>query len=286
MANNATLGGFQTKILEEIKTVLDRSNSIDAINPLISAVDQKPQGQSLNDTAIGIDTNILLNLSNSSRAADVFDYLGSQHNPPLVLPGQAIQEFWNNQLSAVETIGDRLRKSFQKFSEDIQKYKGDFGEHLTPISEILDAFDEEHGHLYDQTTIRKTLGFLETLRDKSVIPFVPRTLFQEICEIRYTTKTPPGFKDQGDGDFYIWADFLYGLKLAQKSGDKFSRVVLVTDDRKPDWSRKGIAHPILVSEVQALLNTPFETWSYRTLIENVDSVINPKNTMPDQHADK
>lgn len=86
---------------------------------------------------------------------------------------------------------------------------------------------------------------------------------------RKRTKTPPGFKDDGDGDFFIWVDLLTGLQLARASSRQFSRAVLVSGDRKLDWSRNGIAHPILVAEVRALLNVPFEIWPTQKLADAV-----------------
>ena len=73
--------------------------------------------------------------------------------------------------------------------------------------------------------------------------------------------TPPGFRDNGDGDFFIWVDLLTGLLEAQALGKEYRRVALVSLDKKVDWSRAGIAHPILVAEVRTLLNVPFEIWT-------------------------
>jgi len=159
---------------------------------------------------------------------------------------------------------------FEDFSDELDKFGEDFGDFAPVIKEKLNVFSAEHGHIFDKATIHKTLKLLEVLKEKSSVPFVPRSAFKEIVEIRFSTKTPPGFKDDGDGDFFIWADFLYGLKAAQSEGTNFTRAVLVTDDKKPDWSRKGRAHPILVSEAQAYLGVPFELWSQDKLIAEVE----------------
>jgi hypothetical protein len=45
--------------------------------------------------------------------------------------------------------------------------------------------------------------------------------------------------------------------------------VLVTDDRKIDWSRSGMAHPILVDEVKALVGVPFEIWNLEKLADEI-----------------
>ena len=91
--------------------------------------------------------------------------------------------------------------------------------------------------------------------------------------LRKRTRTPPGFKDDGDGDFFIWADFLTGLQLAQAKGSKFVRAILVTRDQKVDWSRAGIAHPILVAEMKALLGISFEIWSDERLNSEIEKAL-------------
>lgn len=103
------------------------------------------------------------------------------------------------------------------------------------------------------------------------MPYAPRLRYKEIAAIRKRTKTPPGFRDEGDGDFFIWVDLLHGLQQAQLNKHSFSRVVLVSLDKKIDWSREGIAHPILVAEARALLNVPFEMWTLNDLAREVSA---------------
>jgi hypothetical protein len=273
MAISSDISQNSESEITKLKRVLDRQIGIDALTTLINAIGDQTDEVGFSETAVGIDTNILLKLSSSTMAEDVFDYLGSEHAPPLILPGQAIQEFWNNQLNAVQTRADKLAKSFQKFSEELDKFGTDFGDFASSIRVILDQFSSEYGHVYDEATVRKTLKLLAVLKEKSSVPFVPRSDFKAIADMRSSTKTPPGFRDDGDGDFFIWADFLYGLKLQQISGATFDRAVLVTEDKKPDWSRKGLAHPILVSEAQAYLGVPFELWSQERLIREVTAQI-------------
>jgi hypothetical protein len=87
--------------------------------------------------------------------------------------------------------------------------------------------------------------------------------------LRKKTKTPPGFRDDDDGDFFIWVDFLTGLLNARAAGESYGRVALVSLERKVDWSRAGMAHPILVAEVRALLNVPFEIWTIDRLAAEI-----------------
>jgi hypothetical protein len=134
----------------------------------------------------------------------------------------------------------------------------------------LDKLREDIELVYDQETVRQTMGFLETLKKKAEVSYVPRELFVAIAENRKRCKTPPGFKDPGDGDFFIWADFLAGLVEARQSGAAFSKSVLVTLEKKPDWSRDSVAHPILSAEAVAAAEAPFELWSLDRLAREVD----------------
>ena len=90
---------------------------------------------------------------------------------------------------------------------------------------------------------------------------------------RKTTRTPPGFKDEGDGDFFVWADFLLGLLSAANVPDAaiVQHVIFVTEDKKADWSLDGTAHPILTAEVKALTNASFEIWSLDKLATTIST---------------
>jgi hypothetical protein len=112
----------------------------------------------------------------------------------------------------------------------------------------------------------------KALKKKAAVSYAPRALFHEIGTYRKTTKTPPGFRDDGDGDYFIWVDLLTGLLDAQVRGEKYGRVVFVSLDKKVDWSRAGVAHPILVAEVRALLNVPFEIWTIDKLATEIAAV--------------
>ncbi|NQD81454.1 hypothetical protein HP436_14860, partial [Pseudomonas sp. CrR14] len=96
------------------------------------------------------------------------------------------------------------------------------------------------------------------LEQKAIVPYVPRLRFHEMAVARKRTKTPPGFKDDGDGDFYVWLDLLYGLMIEKKHGAEFNHVIFVTNDVKPDWSRNGIPHPILAAEMETAVGATLE----------------------------
>jgi len=254
---------------EQLIGVLDRRTSLESLDALVFALRPTPATTSLGRTAIGFDANIILRLSGHAKSVDIIDYLNATHSAPLILPGQAIQEFWNNQLQAVETMVSGLRKRFDTLKVDFGKVDKNFGDYATQIDELLDKFSTEHGHVYEEGTVRKTLALFEMLQKKALVPYAPRLRFREIAAQRKRTRTPPGFKDEGDGDFFIWVDFLMGLQHAKTKELAFERAVFVSLDQKIDWSRAGIAHPILVAEVKALVGVPFEIWTIEKLASEI-----------------
>lgn len=253
-------------------SVLDRQVACDSLAALISAIKTEPINIDLAATAIGLDANVFLKLTSHPKSLDIVDYLSSRHSSPLILPGQAIQEFWNNQLHAVDTVAATLKKNFDALKRTLASVDKNFGDYSTEIDALLEQFSAEHGHIYDSGTIRKTLALLETLASRATVPYASRTKYQDIAHSRKSTKTPPGFKDEGDGDFFIWVDLLLGLQSAQTEKKAFARVVLVTEDKKIDWSRAGVAHPILVAEVKALFDVPFEVWTIDQLASEIAKV--------------
>ena len=82
-----------------------------------------------------------------------------------------------------------------------------------------------------------------------------------IAEQRKRVKTPPGFKDSGDGDFFIWADILFGLLQLKNTIELPNRLILITNYGKIDWCREGKAHPILFAEAKYLIDIDFEIWT-------------------------
>jgi hypothetical protein len=245
--------------------VLDRQIECEALNSLVSALQPTPSSLPLSETAIGLDANAFLRIPSHPKAEDMIDFLNGAHSAPLIIPGQAIQEFWNNQLQAVDTVASSLQKKFDAFRMELGKLDPQFGDYVSQIQGSLDQFTTEYGHVFDEGLRRKTAAFLKLLETRALVPYAPRLRFQELAAQRKRTRTPPGFKDDGDGDFFIWVDLLTGLQLARSRGQHFTRAVLVSGDRKIDWSRNGITHPVLVAEIRALLDVPFEIWPIQKL---------------------
>lgn len=250
--------GLLTKLFD----VLDRNEPVDPLDSLISAMTPGPKTKAkISASAIGLDANVFLRLGGHARVADIVDYLNTEHPAPIILPGQIVQEFWNNQLAAVATVATSAKSKFEQFKTEAEKLDPNAGGISTRINSILEEYKLEYGHLYEESTVRSTLSLLEVLQSKAITSFAPRMRFQQMAAQRKLTKTPPGFRDNGDGDFYVWIDFLYGLQKAQRDGLTFTNVILITNDQKPDWSRAGVPHPILSAEVKSLLGVTFELWT-------------------------
>lgn len=261
-----------TAPFETLIGILDRRTALPSLEALKAAT-LAPGGRDAFKSAlvaIGFDTNAALRLTDRKRELAV-DYLVGRHPGPIIVPGQVIQEFWKNSLSEIKTVGASVLGKYQSIADQVRKLSIDVAPFDARFQELVDEFAQQFGLTYEPETERRIAAVLEALERRAIVPYVPRTMFQPLATIRDQTKTPPGFKDLGHGDFFVWADFLYGLLLAQDAGRTFESVVLVTDDQKIDWSRGPQAHPLLVAEVQALLNKPFQTWTLARLDEYVAS---------------
>ncbi|MFC4963136.1 PIN-like domain-containing protein [Alcaligenes sp. GCM10023179] len=257
----------ETKLLALLENILDRKIKIDSLGALATAINHKsaPESINLNKTAIGIDANVFLRLSKHKNIEDIIDYFNTSHTAPLILPGQSIQEFWNNQLYVVDTVSASLKKKFDTLKSETEKISEDFNSFYREFEKTFDSFENDYGYIYEEKTIRSTLSLLEMLRGRANVTYIPRERFHRIAENRKRTRTPPGFKDDGHGDFYIWAEFLFGLLKEKELNKEFNHIVFLTNDQKIDWSRNGIAHPILTAEIQATFNISLEIWNLEKL---------------------
>jgi hypothetical protein len=238
--------------ISALESALDPSSIIDA-----AAEDQDAPER----TVIAFDTNVFLRLSNHQRSADVIDYLRTSFPGKLLLPGQVIQEFWNNQLNAVETVASSVRKHSDSLKREVEKIDSNYAEFAMRFQNLIDEFQTSYGYIYDEGTLRRIKLTVSLLSEKALIPYCRRNELSSIASIRKRTKTPPGFKDDSDGDFFVWADLLLGVATLEREGFSPLRVVLVTNDSKIDWSRNGVPHPILSAEMKALCGATFQIWS-------------------------
>jgi hypothetical protein len=163
---------------EQLIAVLDRGKACDSLAALVSAMKRETSPASLEDTAIGLDANVFLRLAGHPKSADIIDYLSSRHSAPLILPGQAIQEFWNNQLQVVDTVAVSLRKQFENFKAALSKVDKDLVEQVTEVGGLLDRFSAEYGHVYDEATVHKTVTLMDAVVNKAAVPYATRGKFQ------------------------------------------------------------------------------------------------------------
>lgn len=191
-----------------------------------------------------------------------------------MVSAQTVLEFWNNHISAFETISTSLSKRFSDLEREIGKIDASMGGFGDEFRAILSRFNEEYGHLHDAANRAKLTALATQLPDCAEIFEAPRIRFSKFAEYRKSTKTPPGFKDQGDGDFYVWVDSLFGFLTCKERGVTFTNAIMVTDDKKSDWSKGGVAHPLLVAELKACVDVPFACWGVEHLVSAVQSEVN------------
>ncbi|MBD9677409.1 DUF4935 domain-containing protein [Pseudomonas sp. PDM18] len=255
MSGTDSEGCMTAALLDRLESILNRGVVINSLGSLTTSVlARQKDPQDLRSTAIAIDSSAFLRISRIPKSADVIDYLASQHEAPIILPGQVIQEFWNNQLNAVDTQAATLKKRHEELKQVTQKIDNSFEEFHSKMEELIAEFESNHGYIYDESIRHITIQALKTLESKAKVPYVPRQRFHDMAIARKRTKTPPGFKDDGDGDFYIWLDLLFGLMQSKQEGASFSHVLFVTNDVKLDWSRNGMPHPILAAEMEAAID--------------------------------
>ena len=258
--------GTKDVSINRLKAVLDRQLSVDSLEAMCLAINPKLRSYTqLESIAFGIDSSVFLRLAKHKKREDILDYLRTKHSAPLILPGQAVQEYWKNQHSVISTKSKEIKKIFAQLKLEVEGLDSGFESYASEMESLLNRFDDEYGYMYDSSTNRHILSLLDMLKEKASLSYVPRMRFSDIAINRKRTKTPPGFKDDGDGDFFIWADFLYGLLIAKEAGLQFDRVVLLTNDTKIDWGLMGTAHPVLVAEIQALFGVPFDVWTAEQL---------------------
>jgi len=261
MLNGAVATADVDGNLAKLLRILDRHEQIPALESLAFSVKGEVKKIDLKKTAIVLDANVFLRIPAHKKSSDIIDYLSGPHEKPVVVPGQAIQEFWNNQLSAIDTVYKTVSKKYNDMSREVDKFKNSGVSSIELVEASLEAFKQSNEHIFEPDLINKTSLFLESLIKTAIVPYAPRAPLGEIAIARKRAKTPPGFKDDGDGDFLVWVDLLWGLLVAKAGGHTFENVILLSHDSKIDWSRGKIAHPILIAELRAALDAHFEIWT-------------------------
>lgn len=224
------------------------------------------------DIAFGIDTNALLQMARRAKMIDsAVDFLNNRKDKPVILPGQVMQEFWNNKVGNAKVTSRHLWEKFNDFKDYVEDQKENFESYIDDIEQILNRFESEYSGIYSESIIGDVKDLLSKLDNNISVHFCPRREFYDVAAHRRRTKTPPGFEDKRDtdGDFYVWLDFLYGLMKESEKGKDFNRIVFVTNEKKADWVSGEAAHPILVSEVRAIFGKPFEIWNCNKFLDVV-----------------
>ena len=256
------------EVCADLARVLDRQVPIESLQHLVFALNKEADKVPIQQTAIALDSSILLRLN---KFPDVVDYLSQQHSGLFILPGQSIQEFWNNHLTVLPKASDKLGSALSNLKDEVKKVSSIPHEFESEIGNLIKNIADEFSHTLDPNGLKSVKGLLEVCLSKARVPYAPRSVFTSICSQRKRTKTPPGFLDDGDGDFFVWVDLLFGLVSAKKSGEIFNKVVFVTKDGKKDWSLGSLAHPILAAEVGKLLDVPFEIWTVERLKDCINN---------------
>ncbi len=259
--------------IDRILSVLNRDASIDALPSLVRAVKSGPHSATLSSSAIIIDANAILRIPSQQKNADIIDYITGIHTGPVILPGQVVQEFWNNQASVATTIYAKIKSKHSELVKEIERAQETVSSETDEMASAVAEFKVRNDHVFDAELVLKTSQFLERLMAKAKVPFAPRTGLDTIASHRKRAKTPPGFEDNGDGDFLVWVDALFGLSKEQRRGSKFTHVIMLTDDKKIDWCRGQTAHPILHAEMKAILGVDFEVWNLKHFSKVVADVL-------------
>lgn len=273
-------------IAEVLLGVFERRNKTDTVDGLLYSLarlnqSNKTPSTDMSNIAFGIDTNVLIKIAKDDDISEsMISYFGNKCTIPVILPGQTVQEFWNNMASFMETASSKLAKAFDQFKKVVVETKVDFKNHIEDIEQNLRKFENEYKGIYGKSVLDNVRKILVELKDYVVVSYCPRHVFYNISIHRKNTNTPPGFKDHytNDGDFFVWVDFLYGLKKLQDDGCKFEKVVFITDDSKIDWVFGNAEHPILVLEVLSILGVSFEIWKSSKFIAEIEAQTSIKST--------
>lgn len=261
-------------ILNELERLLRRESPLNAFEQLVSNLDGGNERESgFRRSVVCLDSNVLLNFSKRKDFEDVLDYFSAVHKVPLIISSQSLLEFWNNHISAVETVAGAVEKRFFDLRREVDKIDLEFGDFSARFKGLIDEFKKDFGHVHDRAQRRNLVELFTRLAAVARVYEVPRSRFYSYAAIRQGTKTPPGFKDSGDGDFFVWLDFLCGLACSKVDDNSLSSAIMVTDDRKSDWSKGGVPHPVLAAEVKAFVGMTFETWPLDRLAREVKIAI-------------
>ena len=209
-------------------------------------------------SAIGLDTNALKHLRRDLSAQnDVLVQIEAARTP-VIVPGQAMQEYWNNHAAFLADVGNVV-SSLDNVLRKIERVQGagDPRGRIEQVKRDVQEINAEFQDTQNPQLMSESIEFWQKLNTVSFTPFVPRLQFADIGRLRFETKTPPGFADEKKianqlGDFFVWADLLLGLASLELDASTPRRVLFVTGDVKEDWYSFGVPHPVLIGEMFAV----------------------------------
>lgn len=199
---------------------------------------------------------MIINLAKgSNQVLDIVDYLEALHKGPMVISPQSLVEFWNNYYGNTFEEVEKVKKAFSNLENAVKKIDSSYDELSVGINELIGKFKDNYGYVIDDNMRSKISSLLNKIHGSFISESLPRQLLDPIATMRKMHNFPPGFKDSGNGDFYIWADILYCVKLLEVLNDNSpdnsinAPILFITNDVKIDWSSDGIIHPALSSEL-------------------------------------
>jgi len=233
--------------------------------------------------AVGLDTNALKQLRRESYLTTALIANAAAAKVPIIIPGQSIEEFWNNHrvftrdLEGIErdvsSLSTKVATLLRSTTADEMRIQ------LTTIKEAVAQFQRESEDARNPQLLETSRTMMDELLRSAIVAFVPRSRFVKLGEMRFSSKVAPGFEDSSKhpqhlGDFFVWSDFLYAARslYGQERLPDGDSLVFVTDDAKPDWVTGGSAHPTLAAEAAALTGRRLEirqTSSLPQLIEEL-----------------
>lgn len=230
--------------------------------------------------AIGFDTNALKKMRRVDRntRSSILTYLQSK-SVPIIIPAQAIQEFWNNHGIFVKDVKN-LEGDTKKLAAKYEKLQGGPATRraLETMAAQVASLAEDLEDSRNPQLLSESIELWELLLPESSLAQVPRGDFFPIGEHRFVSGIGPGTADENKkanrlGDFYIWADFLVGLLNLgmQREQQPDSTIVFVTEDGKEDWVSSGVPHPTLLGEVFELTGRPLLLLTMDELAKYVQS---------------
>lgn len=230
-------------------------------------------------TFVGFDTNALSKaLEGRGDLADDIDRVLSEHGTIRIVPRQSVIEYWNNfkkfnnsELYDRFKFMDQLESGLRAIpdSSPFDELKGQLEGPVRELNEEL----KEYGGKRRAETVKPLLDLV--VGKNGIVPALHGTEIHDIGVARAARKAPPGFMDASKGlgslgDFYVWAEFLFGLYRLRPSGAAFTTnkppsewAIFLTDEKKSDWKPGGSFHPILVEEALQVTGVPVQIMGFK-----------------------